>query len=130
MSAARPERGSALTVVGARMLSPTVRQIDLARPDGAVLPSYAPGSHVTVECRDGRRSTNSYSLTGPGRAPTSYSISVRVECGGRGGSRWLPRVPVGTRLRVGTPRGEFAPFPTRGVICSSRAADDRLELDL
>ena len=51
-----------------------VRGLVLGHGDARPLPSYAPGSHVFVEC--GSR-TNAYSLTGSGDRPADYRISVR-----------------------------------------------------
>lgn len=83
-----------------------VRELVLVS-EGPALPSFAPGSHVVVECGDGRR--NAYSLTGPGVEPDHYAISVRLAADGRGGSRWLHEVAVGQHVSVSRPRSDFPP---------------------
>ncbi|WP_344956023.1 PDR/VanB family oxidoreductase [Actinomadura miaoliensis] len=87
-----------------------IRTLTLARPDGGVLPPYVPGSHLVVECGGERR--NAYSLTGSGAASAAYRISVRCDPGGRGGSRWMHRLPVGATVRVSAPRSAFPPVAT------------------
>ncbi|WP_280496868.1 ferredoxin reductase, partial [Nocardia farcinica] len=96
-----------LVVAAARMLCADIRELELRDPAGAPLPAFPPGGHIAVAWGRGLR--NSYSLTGPGEAPSRYTISVRLDPAGRGGSRWLHRLPVGARLRVSPPRGDFAP---------------------
>ncbi|GAB2514024.1 PDR/VanB family oxidoreductase [Nocardia heshunensis] len=96
-----------LRIAAATMLTATVRELTLVDPDGGVLPSFAPGSHIAVEIAPGRR--NSYSLTGPSVLPGHYAISVRREAGGHGGSRRLHEVPVGAALTVSAPRSDFPP---------------------
>lgn len=96
-----------LVAAAARMLCADVRELELRDPAGAPLPAFPPGGHIAVAWGRGLR--NSYSLTGPGEAPSRYTISVRLDPAGRGGSRWLHRLPVGARLRVSPPRGDFAP---------------------
>jgi dimethylamine monooxygenase subunit B len=86
---------------------PGVRSLVLAAPDGAELPSYAPGSHVYLGC--GTRQ-NAYSLTGEGVFPTSYHVSVHHRVDGRGGSTWLHRqLCRGDLVGVSAPRSSFAP---------------------
>ncbi|MFC8044878.1 PDR/VanB family oxidoreductase [Nocardia sp. NPDC057353] len=96
-----------LTVTRATALCPDVREIVLARPDGDVLPSFAPGSHIGLHCGPGLR--NAYSLTGHGLDPRHYAVSVRLDPAGRGGSRWVHGLRPGDRVRVDPPRSAFAP---------------------
>jgi dimethylamine monooxygenase subunit B len=96
-----------LTVAGATPLTADVRKLVLRTTDGSALPSFTPGSHIAVECGDGRR--NAYSLTGPGVEPDHYAISVRLAADGRGGSRWLHEVAVGQAVSVSPPRSDFPP---------------------
>lgn len=84
-----------------------VRTLTLSDPDGAPLPSFAPGSHVVLECG---AVANAYSLTGDGTAPNSYQISVLRCDGGSGGSLWLhDRVALGDTVIAGLPRSAFPP---------------------
>ena len=86
---------------------PGIRTLTLARPDGAVLPSFTPGSHLVIQCADG---ANAYSLTGENTAPREYVVSV-LECPqGRGGSRWIHRhLTVGSLVQTHPPRSAFPP---------------------
>ncbi|MGW4249482.1 oxidoreductase, partial [Nocardia sp. NPDC004722] len=72
-----------LRIADAAMLTATVRELILVDPDGGVLPSFAPGSHLAIDLEAGRR--NSYSLTGPSVRPDHYAVSVRREADGHGG---------------------------------------------
>jgi len=96
-----------LKVVAADDTVPGIRTLTLADPDGAVLPSFTPGSHLVIECANG---ANAYSLTGETAAPREYVVSV-LECPqGRGGSRWLHReLIVGDTVVAHPPRSAFAP---------------------
>ncbi|MFZ2528556.1 MAG: PDR/VanB family oxidoreductase [Rhodococcus sp. (in: high G+C Gram-positive bacteria)] len=105
----------ALTVTEISALGAGVRHVRLADPAGAPLPSFTPGSHVVITCGhhdDGRPRRNSYSLTGPEFEPGSYSISVRLDENGRGGSRWIHDLAVGDVVEAGLPRSAFAPVLT------------------
>jgi ferredoxin-NADP reductase len=65
-------------------LSPDVVALTFADPDGGLLPSWTPGSHIDVQLPSGRR--RQYSLCGrPGRR-TDYRIAVRRIADGGGGS--------------------------------------------
>ncbi|AKK27223.1 PDR/VanB family oxidoreductase [Mycobacterium sp. EPa45] len=96
-----------LTVVGLDDTVPGIRTLTLADRDGAVLPSFTPGSHLVIECAE---RANAYSLTGPSNAPREYVVSV-LECPqGRGGSRWIHReLAVGDTVVAHPPRSAFAP---------------------
>ncbi|MET0820160.1 MAG: PDR/VanB family oxidoreductase [Aeromicrobium sp.] len=86
---------------------PAIRSLVLGREDGAVLPSFTPGSHLVIEC--GPRS-NAYSLTGESIAPTTYRISVLRLADGMGGSRWIhDELVVGSHVAASAPRSAFAP---------------------
>jgi ferredoxin-NADP reductase len=87
-------------------VTPTIRHIGFRRADGGPLASYAPGSHLALDC-GGRR--NAYSLTGDGRFPERYTISVLRRDGGRGGSDWLHRIERGQIVRAAPPRSAFPP---------------------
>lgn len=86
-----------LQVAQARMLSPQIRLLRLQKPDGAALPGWQPGAHIQVRVAlgDGAQDWRHYSLIDlegqPEKlqAPTSYTIAVRLEEAGRGGSRFM-----------------------------------------
>jgi dimethylamine monooxygenase subunit B len=90
-----------------------VRTLTLSDPDGKLLPSFTPGSHIVVECGGPSRPANAYSLTGEGISPSAYVISVlrcAVEEGGAGGSSWIhDELALGDTLMARLPRSAFAP---------------------
>ncbi|WHZ10945.1 MAG: PDR/VanB family oxidoreductase [Burkholderiaceae bacterium] len=105
-----------LCVAEAQSLNPLIRMIRLRALDGSALPGFDAGAHlrVQVELPDGRADWRHYSLinfsTDPGacRAPAAYTIAVRREDEGRGGSRYMhERVQVGQLLSVEAPKNEF-----------------------
>lgn len=112
MSEAQP---LTLQVTEARALNPLIRLLRLRRPDGGPLPPFSPGAHVRVRVRlDGGEGWRSYSLVclkpEPRcfEAPDEYTIAVRREEPGRGGSRFMhDRVAVGDALPVLPPRNDF-----------------------
>ena len=87
---------------------PGIRTLTLARPDGGMLPSFTPGSHLVIECGS---SANAYSLTSDSVAPREYVVSV-LECpDGSGGSRWIHHeLAVGDSVVARPPRSAFSPI--------------------
>ncbi|CAN5285418.1 PDR/VanB family oxidoreductase [soil metagenome] len=87
---------------------PGIRTLTLARPDGGVLPSFTPGSHLVIECGG---NANAYSLTSDSVAPREYVVSV-LEClDGSGGSRWIHHeLAVGDSVVARPPRSAFSPI--------------------
>lgn len=76
------------------------------RPDGAALPPAEAGAHVDVLLPNGL--TRQYSLLLDGREPAVYTIGVKRDEHGGGGSRYLhDQVTVGTMLRISSPRNNF-----------------------
>ena len=105
-----------LKVVEARTLNPLIRSLRLAAPDGAVLPAWTVGGHIQVQVTlaDGGRDWRHYSLVdlGDGKAdrerPVVYTIAVRKEAQGRGGSRYMHEgLRVGDLVAVKPPRNDF-----------------------
>jgi cytochrome P450/ferredoxin-NADP reductase len=94
-----------LEVTAVRPVATEVLAVTLARPDGAALPEWAPGSHLEVRLPSGR--SRQYSLCGDPAAP-AWTIAVLREPAGRGGSVELHRIArPGTRLTVRGPRNHF-----------------------
>ncbi|CAN5844367.1 PDR/VanB family oxidoreductase [soil metagenome] len=85
---------------------PGIRTLTLARPDGAPLPSFTPGSHLVIECG---AVANAYSLTGESLAPSEYTVSVLDRPTGAGGSRWIHELAAGDTVVTLAPRSAFAP---------------------
>jgi len=90
-------------------ITPMIKRFRFEAADGGPLPPFSGGAHVIVEMQDGavlRR--NPYSLMSPPSQTSSYTISVRRDDAGRGGSRFLHRdVRPGTRLTISRPVNLF-----------------------
>jgi dimethylamine monooxygenase subunit B len=99
-----------LVVTAAEAIAPDVRQLTLAAPGDVRLPSFRPGSHLGLTWRAGR--VNSYSLTGDGDSPGTYTVSVLRVPRGRGGSAWAHRLRPGDTVAAIPPRSGFAPVAT------------------
>lgn len=100
-----------LVVARTETIAPGVRQVTLGpRAPAAPLLPYPPGSHLGLRWRPGR--VNSYSLTGDGRSPGTYTISVLRVDGSRGGSEWVHRLQPGDPVTAVPPRSTFAPVAT------------------
>lgn len=103
-----------MRVVQTRDLNPLIRQVQLAALDGSILPGFAPGAHilVRVELADRALDWRHYSLVelDPAadlQAPRGYTIAIRREDEGRGGSRFMHRLAAGDVLTVEEPKNEF-----------------------
>lgn len=93
------------TVVARRTLATDVIELRLAA-DAGPLPTWEAGAHAEIELPDA--TIRQYSLCGPEPASGEWTIAVRREADGRGGSRTIhDNLPVGTRLRVHPPRNHF-----------------------
>ncbi|WP_342130998.1 PDR/VanB family oxidoreductase [Hydrogenophaga sp. OTU3427] len=107
-------------VVASRMLNPLICALTLRATDGAALPGFSAGAHVRVSVTlpDGTTDWRHYSLidlgTGAGatEAPARYTIAVRREDEGRGGSRYMHTLREGDTLSIEPPRNDF---PLAGV---------------
>jgi ferredoxin-NADP reductase len=90
-------------------ITPMIRRFRFEAADGGDLPPFSGGAHVIVEMQDGdvlRR--NPYSLMSPPGDRASYTISVRRDDAGRGGSLYMHRVVrPGTRMTLGSPVNLF-----------------------
>jgi ferredoxin-NADP reductase len=92
-----------------------VVQLVLQRADGAVLPPWEPGSHVSVRLPSGRE--RQYSLHGDVRDKSRYVISVLRQIDGAGGSREIhDQVHVGETLLVSSPVNHFALVPADSYV--------------
>ncbi|HEY1839065.1 MAG TPA: PDR/VanB family oxidoreductase [Mycobacterium sp.] len=88
------------------LLTPDVVALTFADPDGGLLPSWTPGSHVDVQLPSGRR--RQYSLCGPPGRRTDYRIAVRRIADGGGGSIEMhDAFDVGDPLVFEGPRNAF-----------------------
>lgn len=98
-----------VTVTEVTDVTPMIRRFRFEATDGGLLPAFSGGAHVIVEMLDGgvlRR--NPYSLMSPPTDTSSYTISVRRDDEGRGGSLFLHRsVRPGARMTLGRPVNLF-----------------------
>lgn len=97
-------------VTGKETVAKDIYSFELRHPDGAALPPFTAGSHVTVEVPGvGRRN---YSLHGDPADTTHYAIAVKRDEHGRGGSMGMAdRVQQGQRLMISAPRNNFELHP-------------------
>ncbi|MDB5929378.1 MAG: oxidoreductase [Polaromonas sp.] len=79
---------------------------ELRHPEGAPLPAFTPGSHLTVQVPSGVR--RNYSLCSNPADASLYQIAVKRDEGGRGGSvSMADDVQAGQLLSVSWPRNNF-----------------------
>jgi ferredoxin-NADP reductase len=99
----------AVTVTEVVEVTPLIKRFRFEAPDGAPLPRFAGGAHIIVEMKDGdllRR--NAYSLMSSPAETGHYTISVRRDASGRGGSRYLhDHIRPGMTLHVSHPVNLF-----------------------
>ncbi|WP_245422960.1 PDR/VanB family oxidoreductase [Neorhizobium huautlense] len=95
-----------LIVAGVRDEPGDVRVIELRHRHRPFLPAFEPGSHVDVHLPD--RKVRQYSLCGDPADLSRYTIAVKRETGGRGGSAWIhDQLEPGAELPVSAPRNHF-----------------------
>lgn len=87
-----------------------VKRFHFQRADGEMLPTFSGGAHIVVEMRDeGRTRLNPYSLMGSPLDTRDYTISVRRDDAGRGGSLFMHnRVEPGQRMVISNPVNLFS----------------------
>jgi tetrachlorobenzoquinone reductase len=74
--------------------------------DGKPLPPATAGAHIDIHLPNAL--IRQYSLISVDAAPTSYTVAVKKDIAGRGGSRALfDDVKVGDVVRIGIPRNNF-----------------------
>lgn len=90
-------------------VSETAMRFRFVSPDGAELPPFSAGAHVTIFLNTGRQKLrNAYTLSGPVDDRFGYSITVQREENGRGGSRYLhEHVRPGDPMRIRAPLNYF-----------------------
>lgn len=108
MSRANP---ISVRVSGIELVGQDIKCFTLVRSDGADLPLFSPGSHVTVEMPTGAHPRrNPYSLMGSLDDPHQYQISVLRVPASRGGSHFMhDAVKVGDELHISEPVNLFQP---------------------
>lgn len=89
-----------------RLESEGIVSVDFEHSDGEALPAYSAGAHIEVALPGALR--RCYSLVDAPSASRAYRIGVKLEAGGKGGSRWFHEsARVGQRLEISAPRNDF-----------------------
>ncbi len=100
-----------LTVASIRDETASIRRITLARSDRAVLPSFEAGAHVTLDIP--AVGARKYSLVNTATdltaiaAPRTYTLGIRIEPKGGGGSRYMHGLQVGDVIAAEPPQNNF-----------------------
>lgn len=99
-----------VTVNDVVIVNDLVTRFRFVRTDGALLPTFSGGAHTVVEMVDGditRR--NPYSLMSDPMDQSAYTISVRRDDAGRGGSLFMHQnVKLGDQMVISYPVNLFA----------------------
>ncbi len=100
----------AVTVTDIVPLNDLVTRFEFKRTDGALLPTFSGGAHTVVEMQDGDITRlNPYSLMSDPMDQTAYTISVRRDDEGRGGSLFMHNnVAVGDEMVISYPVNLFS----------------------
>lgn len=95
-----------LTVAARRDLGDGLVLLEFRHPLRPLLPEWSPGAHVDLRLPDGK--VRQYSLVGDPADLTRYTIIVRREAEGRGGSAWIhDNLSPGDEAHVSAPRNNF-----------------------
>lgn len=91
-------------------LNELVTRFRFERVDGGLLPTFSGGAHTVVEMQDGDITRlNPYSLMSDPMDQTAYTISVRRDDEGRGGSLFMHKnVKVGDQMTISYPVNLFS----------------------
>jgi ferredoxin-NADP reductase len=100
-------------LVEVRYAARDINLYSFERPDGSVLPAAEPGAHIDVILPNGVM--RQYSLLDTDRSDQRYTIGVKRDAAGGGGSLFLhDKVPVGSLLTVSHPRNHFPLYEDAG----------------
>jgi len=109
-----------LKVIEAHAETDLIRHVELASPDGAVLPAFTPGAHIKIRLPD--ESYRHYSLISTSvvpsatRSPMSYRLGVRLEEASKGGSLYMHALKVGDTVAAAQPTNDFPLVPSDRTI--------------
>lgn len=100
----------AVTVTDVVPLNDLVTRFEFKRTDGGLLPTFSGGAHTVVEMGDGDLTRmNPYSLMSDPMDQTAYTISVRRDDEGRGGSLFMHnKISVGDAMTISYPVNLFS----------------------
>ena len=95
-----------LRVERAEPIAEGIYTFELRHPDGAKLPEFTPGAHLTLRVPNGL--LRKYSLSNDPAERDRYVIGVRREADGRGGSvSLIDGTKAGDEFLVAAPRNDF-----------------------
>ncbi|MGB3391154.1 MAG: PDR/VanB family oxidoreductase [Pseudaminobacter sp.] len=99
-----------VTVTDVVVVNELVKRFHFERTHGGILPTFSGGAHVVVEMRDeGKTRLNPYSLMSSPLDTREYTISVRRDDAGRGGSLFMHNhVARGQRMVISNPVNLFS----------------------
>ena len=99
-----------VTVADVVPVNELVKRFHFRRTEGGLLPTFSGGAHVVVEMRDGETARlNPYSLMSSPLDTSEYTISIRRDDVGRGGSLFMHgHVKPGDRMVVSYPVNLFS----------------------
>ncbi len=99
-----------VTVAEVVEVNELVKRFCFKRGDGELLPTFSGGAHTVVEMRDGDITRlNPYSLMSDPRDRSAYTISVRRDDQGRGGSLFMHKtVKAGDKMVLSYPVNLFS----------------------
>jgi len=101
-----------VTVAAKDQIAGDIYMFELKPADGAELPPFTPGSHITVTTPTGQR--RRYSLCNDPHERERYVIAVKQEKSGRGGSlSFTNEVQPGDTLSIVPPANDFAMSPSQ-----------------
>lgn len=102
-------------VLARRDVADGIAEVTLGRPDNAPLPPWEPGAHVDLILRPGL--VRQYSLCGTPTATATYTVAIRREPDGRGGSMWAhSNLVPGALVDVRGPRNHFPLVRATGYV--------------
>ncbi|MDW4551402.1 PDR/VanB family oxidoreductase [Defluviimonas sp. D31] len=99
-----------VTVADVTPVNELVTRFRFVRSDGGPMPTFSGGAHTVVEMQDGGRTRlNPYSLMSDPADRSGFSISVRRDDAGRGGSLYMhTKVHQGMKMVVSNPVNLFS----------------------
>jgi phthalate 4,5-dioxygenase reductase subunit len=96
----------ALRIVQKTRAADDIEFFELRHPDGADLPEFTAGAHLSLRVPNGE--VRKYSLCNDPEERDRYCIAVKRETGGRGGSiSLIGETKIGDEILVSAPRNDF-----------------------
>jgi phthalate 4,5-dioxygenase reductase subunit len=112
MSSSVPQADIPVIVTRAEKIADDIHLFEVRRRDGGDLPAFTAGSHINLQVPNGLM--RKYSLCSDPAETASYSIAIKREDTGRGGSIYLTdNTKVGDEWMISAPDNAFA-LPQRG----------------